>query len=131
MTESIEKAVEQLLAPKCEFVFLLGSYGTERFNDKSDIDIAAYFSNKIEFSELQNLRSQLESQFNRDVDLVALNDIDPIFARQVIESGRLVYCKKSGDQLTKWKVHQNSIYPDFKKSREGIEKSLLNRKKYV
>jgi predicted nucleotidyltransferase len=105
--------------------------GTERFHNDSDIDIAAHFINEPTFEELVALKAKIERELNRDIDLVSLNFVDPIFAQQVLETGRLIYTTKDKVELLSWKTQIMSMYPDFKMSRKIIEDSLLNRKKNV
>jgi predicted nucleotidyltransferase len=130
MLEPTVEILNRVLEPHCRFAYLLGSVGTPRFTPASDIDVAAFFNSPPTLTELAGWISELENELHRDVDLVALNDIDSIFARQVMETGRILFCLDAGELLN-WKAKQLSFYADFKKSREIIEKSLLNRKKYV
>jgi predicted nucleotidyltransferase len=120
----------EILEPKTIFIYLMGSLGTDRFHAESDIDIAAFFNKEVDFDCRINLISKLEDRLHREVDLVSLNHIDPIFSRQVLETGRLLLCKDEGFLLN-WKTHQMSLYIDLKQSRKVIEENLLNRKKYV
>jgi predicted nucleotidyltransferase len=121
--------IKKLIEPHAEFAFLMGSFGTPRFNDQSDLDLAVYFSNKVDWNWRAKLSSQLMDIVGRDVDLVDLRDTDPIFARQVLETGRLLFCKDSG-LLVSWKATQMSKYIDLKMGRAEIEKQLLTRKKF-
>jgi predicted nucleotidyltransferase len=128
--DDVVETIKKLLSPTCNFVYLLGSFGTERFRADSDIDIAAHFKNPNELEKKSKLCIQLEDLLIRDVDLVALNNVDPIFAHQVLDQGRLLFVNDDG-VLLNWKLREMSMYPDFKMSREVIEKNLLKRKKYV
>lgn len=130
MSDPIIEKIIQKLSPIAEFIYLLGSYGTPRFHQESDIDIAFYPKSPSELLPLFQLKMDLESELNRDIDLVSLHEIDPIFARQVLETGRILWTKDPELYLA-WKVKQLSLYPDFKRSREIIEKNLLRRRKYV
>lgn len=129
MLNQVTKAIDQHLKPIAYFGYILGSIGTPRFHSKSDIDIAVFFKSDIDEKSRFDLMNKLESELHRDVQIVPLNSIDPIFARQVMETGRLVF-NNNAEILLKWQSKQMSIYPDFKRSREIIEKSLMNRKKY-
>lgn len=118
------------LKPISYFVYLMGSYGTERFNKSSDIDVAAYFKNEPTWLELQSIKNKIETQLSHDLDLVSLNHIDPIYGRQVLENGRLLYCADDA-LLLSWKVKTQSVYFDFKFSRKIVEDNLLRKKKNV
>ncbi len=126
----IQSVVSKVFNQDFFFVILLGSADTDRFHIESDIDLAVYFKHPIEFKQLVQYQSLLSEKFDREVDLVDLNRIDPIFARQVLETGREVeIADRSFYNL--WKAQQLSVYPDFKANRKVIEENLLTRKKYV
>lgn len=126
--EKFEELIK-LIEPHAKFAFLMGSYGTDRFNDQSDIDIAVYFNGETSGPALTKLLSELMDHFERDVDLVDLRTIDPIYARQVLETGRLLFSKDPG-LLVSWQSTQMSKYIDLKQGRAEIEKNLLKRKKF-
>ena len=128
--EEIKTSFETLLQGQYLFAVLLGSAATPRFYHESDIDLAVYFKKTLSFEELSQFTSKLSDKFELNCDLINLNKIDPIFARQVIETGReLSIIDPSFFNI--WKAEQMSRYPDFKRSRKIIEDNLLNRKKYV
>ncbi len=131
---TIQKSISQTLIENlihdAEFAFLMGSAETERFHTQSDIDVAVFWKTSCDESKRQQHWRALEEKFNRDVDLISLNRIDVIFARQVLESGRLLFTNSDGFLLN-WKTEQMSTYPDFKVSRKIIEENILKRKKYV
>jgi len=126
----IRQELEKRFSDRMEFAYLLGSAGTDRFRDESDIDLAIYWKSPLSFSELSKIQAELEATFQRDVDLISLNAVDVIFARQVMETGRLLIVQSPG-KLLQWKTEQLSRYPDFKYSRRIIEENILKRKKYV
>ncbi len=131
---TIQKSISQTLIENlihdAEFAFLMGSAETERFHTQSDIDVAVFWKTSCDELKKNKYLQILEEKFNRDVDLISLNKIDVIFARQVLESGRLLFTNSDGFLLN-WKTEQMSTYPDFKVSRKIIEENILKRKKYV
>lgn len=129
--EEIRLAINEILDPHSEFCFLLGSAGTPRFRQDSDIDIAVFWKNgDVDFNLKLEIINKLENKLSRDIDLISLNSIDVIYGIQVVDTGRLLINNNPGLMLD-WKVKQLSRYPDFKASRAIIEKNILNRKKYV
>jgi predicted nucleotidyltransferase len=126
----IGKRLVKILSKDFEFAYLLGSADTERFGPDSDIDVAVYPKANLGSEQFAKIRRQLEEEFSRDVDFVSLVGVDVIFARQVIETGRLLFNQNPEVHLS-WKADQLSRYPDFKISRKVIEDNLLVRKKYV
>lgn len=128
--EQIRLSVERHLTAKARFVYLLGSAGSARFTAESDIDLAASFIKPAAFEEMAELRAAIESDLGKDADLTDLNAADPIYGRQVLETGRLIVNNDPEERL-KWEVRQLGFYPDLKFSRKGIEAALLTRKKYA
>lgn len=128
--ENIKNTVKEILDAKVEFSYLVGSAGTERFHDESDIDLVVFWKETPANKDRTKAWIDLESKFNRDLELVTLSKIDIIFARQVLETGRLLWSNNDG-LLLQWKMEVLSEYPDFKRSRKIIEDNILNRKKYV
>lgn len=127
---NISKTINDALKDLAEFAYLMGSAETERFNNESDIDVAVFWKETTTGDQKRKCLADLETLSNREVDLVALNKIDVIFAHQVLDKGRLIFDNNAGLHL-KWKVDRMSEYPDFKISRKIIEDHILNRKKYV
>ena len=122
--------LNQVLRVDFHFAILMGSYATNRFHAESDIDIAIYFIKEPTMDQLTKIQTDISMITSHDCDLISLNRVDPIFARQVIETGRELIVKDRS-VWNIWKAQQFSIYPDFKKTRQIIEVNLLNRKKYV
>ncbi len=128
--KAISAIMIEILDPHVEFIFLMGSAGTDKFHDKSDVDIGVFWKPSTDEKNKQICARNLEDKFGREVDLVSLNKIDVIFGRQVLETGRLILNHSPGILLD-WKMNILSAYPDFKVSRKIIEDNILNRKKYV
>ncbi len=126
----IRAELERQCGHLVNFAYLLGSAGTERFHAESDIDLAVHWKTIPQFSDILKITRELSNVFNREVDFVSLNTTDLIFSRQILETGRLLFCSSPG-VLLNWKVDQLSRYPDFKYTRAPIEKNILNRKRYV
>ncbi len=128
--ESISQTLTKILILDAEFAFLMGSAETKRFHAESDIDVAVFWKTSCDELKKKQYLQTLEEKFNRDVDLISLNKIDVVFARQVLETGRMLFTNSDGFLLN-WKMEQMSDYPDFKASRKIIEDNILKRKKYV
>lgn len=129
--EKIQSTIIETIGNLSEFCFLLGSAGTPRFRNDSDVDIAVYWKNAdIDFNQQMKIVTALEDKLGHDIDLISLNNIDVIYGIQVVDTGRLLINNNAGLML-EWKAKQLSRYPDFKASRAIIEKNILNREKYV
>lgn len=130
LPDFISTTLTEVLDQQAEFAFLMGSAETERFHKDSDVDVAVFWKKSCSAEQKKKCWRVLEDRFSRDVDLVSLNEIDIIFARQVLEKGRLLFNNASG-VLLNWKMEKLADYPDFKISRKVIEDNILTRKKYV
>ena len=109
--KSIQLAVQNILSQYCEFGFLLGSAATARFNEKSDIDLAVFWKQSIDEKIKTQCWNELEEVFGRETQVVGLNKVDIIFARQVLETGRILFVNSDG-LLLNWKMTVLSI-PSF------------------
>jgi len=125
-----ESLISSPLSNRIIFAYLLGSAGTPRFNSESDIDLAIYWREIPSLDEQFAVKGAIEERFCRELDWVTINNTDPIFARQLLETGRLLICNDLGFHLN-WKTNELSRYPDFKFSRKIIEDNILIRKKHV
>lgn len=76
-------------------LYLFGSILTDKFHDKSDIDLLIQFSSvnlKDYFDNYMNFKESLEKLFNRSVDLVENQTIkNPIFRKIVDRDKKLIY----------------------------------------
>lgn len=71
--------------------YLFGSFGTEDFNEFSDIDIAVITD--LNFCQLGLLEGELSVKLGRDVDLVDANKLSGIFKLQIAYRSDIVFCK--------------------------------------
>jgi len=77
----ISHQLQSVPAPPMVFAYLLGSAATPRFRADSDIDLAVSFDD-MPSSELRfALQNSLAEKWGRDVDLIHLNQADPILRR--------------------------------------------------
>ena len=90
----IEKLREYYKNKKeAEFVYLFGSYAKGKSNRKSDIDVAVYLNENVsgEFFEYKmGVVCQLQDLLGKSVDVVILNNAEPILVHQVFRYGVLL-----------------------------------------
>jgi predicted nucleotidyltransferase len=78
-------------------VYLFGSVAEDRAHRESDVDIAVlldrawYPTAKSRFEARLRLIGDLSSALGRQVDVVALNDAPPQFARRILTTGRPMF----------------------------------------
>lgn len=81
-TKSILSTIKSVLDIDSIYVcYLFGSFGTEDFNEFSDIDIAVITD--LNFCQLGVLEEELKERLDMDVDLVDANKLDGIFKLQI------------------------------------------------
>lgn len=71
--------------------FLFGSYGTEDFNDLSDIDIAVLTD--LGYCEIKEYQDRLEQELDIEVDLVNAEELPMIFQLQITNRSCILFCK--------------------------------------
>ena len=99
----VEKNIDELINlckhHKVRKLYIFGSVLTDKFNDKSDIDLLVQFENIdiLEyFDNYMDFKENLETLLGRPVDLLENQAIrNPIFRRVVDRDKRLVYERES------------------------------------
>jgi len=124
---TIRKYLESI--PGILFVYVYGSFGSERYKEgKSDIDIAIFGDRIFRFDELMDMADELQRQIpgHPDIDLIDLNQDAIILNNQVIRTGKLIYCideeAHSNYVITQW-----SRYIDFKEYMKRFDQDLKER----
>lgn len=78
-----------------EFIVTFGSYGTQRFTDESDIDIAFHATRTLDRLEEEKLMVDMILYFKRDkIDLINLRTAPILLKKEVVSKGRVLYEKK-------------------------------------
>ncbi len=114
-----------------DFILVFGSFAKGNYNDESDIDIGIFVNEEhLSDKTVIEIRDSLDDIADREVDLVVLNDADPIITMQILANGKLIYCKDK-HQFNLFKARKISEYLDFKMSRKIIEDNLVKRKSNV
>jgi len=98
--QTILQKLSAALEPETDlaFAYLFGSVAKGRSGPLSDVDAAVYFSPqgdaRSRFHRQIQLISKLSSALDRDdVDVVRLQDAPLDLAREVVENGKLLFCR--------------------------------------
>lgn len=112
-------------------VLLYGSYANGTATPDSDVDIGVlYLSSQIPTSlQLWELEEKLSVALSCDVDLVCLNNIDPIFGNQIYKNHQVIVLNDPS-QLHNYFVHLGSEYAEVKELIRPMEDQILQRKYY-
>jgi len=110
-------------------VFLFGSFAKECSTNESDVDVAIMFEKVPDFYQVSDLRDQLTSHLEREVDILILNTASPIMRRQVLKYGQLV--KKNEKVYNDFFVRTLNEYSDLKYLRREAEESIMSGRLYA
>ena len=110
---------------ECEAIVLFGSYSRGTQNAESDIDIAIKVKEKIDKKELYRLSNLLADEFNKEVDLINLDEIGDTFRYEILINGKTLYCK---DEL-QFELYKLDMYREFLELNESRQEIISNIKK--
>jgi len=66
---------------------LFGSYSRDEQNESSDIDVVVEFNDPyLSFDNYMDLKIELEDHFQKQIDLVILNDIKPALKPNILST---------------------------------------------
>ena len=121
-----EKIVKILLNNlECEAIVLFGSFARGTQNAESDIDIAIKVKKKLDKKELYRLSNLLADEFNKEVDLINLDEIGDTFRYEILINGKTLYCK---DEL-EFELYKLDMYREFLELNESRQEIINNIKK--
>ena len=96
---TLRAAFDRLALPGLVAAYAFGSVVEGRSHDQSDLDVGVLFdraavpSTRARFEAQLDLRRQLSpGVVGRELDVVVLNDVSPLFGRQIVGAGVQVYC---------------------------------------
>jgi predicted nucleotidyltransferase len=82
-----------------EAIYIFGSYAKNNFNKNSDIDIAVIFKNKKSPLEVFKLQEELSLILKKDVDLIDLENVNTVFAYEIINNSIKLKTSKKAENL--------------------------------
>lgn len=110
-------------------LILFGSHATSRAVEGSDVDVAILFEpgKYLSSLELLELRTGLEEELGRDVDLVDLRTANPILGIQIYKYGKELAVKDRHE----FNLYQSRLlldYAEVKEMRKPMEDQILERR---
>jgi len=109
--------------PLVSLVFAHGSYVSGKMREDSDLDLGVLFRKKPDAAIVLKLQYELSELLEAEVDLAVLNEASPIFARQVLEKGREIFCRNEREKQ-RFVLKVLNEYADLKYCRRDIEKHI-------
>lgn len=99
-------------------IYIFGSYAKGKNDKNSDLDVAVLLEKGYSPLDKLSLIGDLIDIFKRDdIDLVILNDGNPVLEHQVIKHGKLVYMKDE-DIKVNYEVRVLKVYMDMEPFRK-------------
>lgn len=114
--------------PDAQAIYLFGSYGTNDEWADSDIDIALLLmpskSKDAGLLAMSDLRFELESVLEKEVDLVNLRRVSTVLQKEVVAADRRIYCadEYAADEFEMLTI---SYYQKLNEERAGILEEAL------
>ncbi|MGC8977244.1 MAG: type VII toxin-antitoxin system MntA family adenylyltransferase antitoxin [Candidatus Ratteibacteria bacterium] len=110
------------------FVYIFGSYATENTSSLSDIDLAFYIKEGVDYFEKKlEILSIVEDVLKTDeVDIVILNDISPSFFKEIFNKKNILLDKDKNKRI-EFELRKLKEFFDTERLREISEKSLIER----
>jgi len=120
------KKIEKVLTDyfkDAEAIYIFGSFADNSFNENSDIDIAVLYKNRFDRVKLFNMQNELSLKFNRDVDLVDLQDVNDVFAYEIINKAKKLKSSKFAEEY-EYRIWLR--YLDLQEDRKIIVEDFIN-----
>ena len=119
--ETIVRVIRESF-PETEAIFLFGSFGTEYERPDSDIDIALilppHSAGQAGLS-IYRLKTTLEEELSREVDLINLRQVNTVFQHEIMMEGRCIY-HAPGFDVGLYKLTVMSLYQKLNEERSEI-----------
>jgi len=126
----IVKAAKEIILkeiPKVIVIYMFGSYATKTVSEKSDLDLAILCDMKIDKKKLWDISQKVASFINIDVDLIDLLDASIVFAFQIINERKIIYCQDDKKKVL-FENKIDSMYLRLNDTRKGIIENIKKRK---
>jgi uncharacterized protein len=111
--------------PAAQAIYLFGTYGTEDEWPESDVDIAVLLPPERAYGQLMLTPCQqaLEKTLEKPVDLLNARQVSTVFQKEIIQSGRLLYCGDEG-AVAEFEMLTLSLYQKLNEERKEILESF-------
>ncbi len=131
-----ETIIKTVLAfyPGTQAIYLFGTYETPGERGNSDVDIAVFFPPEVSRSignlALSKCRSSLEDVLEKTVDLVNIGTVNTVLQNEIIQEGRLIYCRDE-NIVDVFEMQVLSSYQKLNEERAGILEEIFESGRIV
>lgn len=101
---------------KIRLILMFGSRVNKKTHQLSDVDIGILFEkNQINFEKYSRLLHDLQKFFpEKELDMVIINNTDPLFLAKILENCQLLFGKKKDlNELKLYSFHQFCDYQKY------------------
>ena len=113
-------------------IYLFGSHASGKAHKYSDVDIAMLYDENVDKKEYTDKRIEImtavSESFNREVDVVVLNQALPMLKYHILRYGMRLY-ERSNRQEHSFEVQAIQEYFDFLPIRNRMEQGLIKKVK--
>lgn len=126
--EPDEKSIKKILKQEPEIfaAYLYGSAATGKDHEQSDVDIGILVEKDLSRTELSNLKSALQDQLDREVDLRVLNERDVRFLQNMLSESVLLFSRDE-EKRVGFEVEVMQNYRDMKPFYEEYDRFTKER----
>lgn len=116
--------------PDVQAVYIFGSMETQDERGTSDVDIALLLppdtARQVGSLAVHDVRFELESVLGRDVDLINLRLVNTVLQKEIVTTGRRVFCAQDGYATELFEMLTLSLYQKLNEERADIVQEIMN-----
>ena len=116
--------------PDVQAVYIFGSWETHDERGTSDVDIAlllpADTARQVGSLAVHDVRFELESVLGRDVDLINLRLVNTVLQKEIVTTGRRIFCAQDGYAAELFEMLTLSLYQKLNEERADIVQEIMD-----
>jgi len=116
--------------PDVQAVYIFGSWETHDERGKSDVDIALLLppdtARQVDSLAVHDVRFELETVLGRDVDLINLRLVNTVLQKEIVTTGRRIFCAQDGYAAELFEMLTLSLYQKLNEERADIVQEIMD-----
>ena len=133
MKANMEKMINRTILdfhPSVTAIYLFGSHASGDQRNESDVDIAVLLPPVKPSARSFELQFKLETQLKKNIDLVMLREVNTIFQKEIIMTGRKIFLRDEYE-TDEFEMLVISKYQKLNEERKEIIKSALETGTFI